>query len=216
MQRHSQTIHEHGRTFLPAAGHDWLLPLYDPFVKLLGGDRVRKALIDQAGIQPNHKVLEIGCGTGSLVTAIKRSQPQAEVTGLDPDPRALERAKRKAHRNALTIHFEQGFSDQLPYADDFFDRVVSSFMFHHLNDGEKEKTLREVRRVLKSGGSFHMVDFEKSESGGGIARLFHSSERLKDNTVSRILTFLRDAGFENPEATRKAHLLFMPVVFYRS
>ncbi|TMB07106.1 MAG: class I SAM-dependent methyltransferase, partial [Deltaproteobacteria bacterium] len=33
------------RTYLPAAGHDWFLPLYDPFVKLVGGDRVRRALL---------------------------------------------------------------------------------------------------------------------------------------------------------------------------
>jgi ubiquinone/menaquinone biosynthesis C-methylase UbiE len=173
-------------------------------------------LIEQADIQRGHKVLEIGCGTGSLVTAVKRSKPEAEVTGLDPDAKALERAKRKARRNAMTIHFDQGFSDQLPYPDQSFDRVLSSFMFHHLNDGEKEKTLQEVRRVLKPGGAFHMVDFERSESGGGLARLFHSSERLKDNSLSRILKLLREAGFADAKATRKAHLLFMPVAFYQS
>jgi len=36
------------RTYLPAAGRDWLLPLYDPIVKLLGGEAARKVLIDQA------------------------------------------------------------------------------------------------------------------------------------------------------------------------
>jgi hypothetical protein len=38
---------EASRTYLPAAGHDWLLPLYDPIVKLLGGDAARRALIDK-------------------------------------------------------------------------------------------------------------------------------------------------------------------------
>jgi hypothetical protein len=36
------------RTYLPAAGHDWALPLYDPFVKVLGADKVRRTLLDQA------------------------------------------------------------------------------------------------------------------------------------------------------------------------
>jgi hypothetical protein len=39
---------ESSRTYLPAAGRDWLLPLYDPFVKLLGGDAARRALLDEA------------------------------------------------------------------------------------------------------------------------------------------------------------------------
>jgi len=43
---------ESSRTYIPAAGHDWLLPLYDPFVKLFGGDAARKALLDQAALRP--------------------------------------------------------------------------------------------------------------------------------------------------------------------
>jgi len=39
------------RTFLPAAGRDWLLPFYDPMVKLLGGDAARKVLAEQAGLR---------------------------------------------------------------------------------------------------------------------------------------------------------------------
>src|SRR6476660_3728976 len=41
-----ETNRESRRTYLPAAGHDWLLPLYDPFVKLLGGDDARRTLLD--------------------------------------------------------------------------------------------------------------------------------------------------------------------------
>src|SRR5258708_1611032 len=63
---------ESSRTYLPAAGRDWLLPLYDPFVKLLGGDAARKALLDQAAIRASQRVLDIGCGTGTLVVMIKR------------------------------------------------------------------------------------------------------------------------------------------------
>jgi hypothetical protein len=43
---------ESSRTYLPAAGHDWLLPLSDPFVKLLGGEAARKSLLDQAALRP--------------------------------------------------------------------------------------------------------------------------------------------------------------------
>jgi len=77
---------EASRTYLPAAGHDWLLPLYDPIVKLLGGDAARRELIHQANLRPGYRVLEVGCGTGTLTLMIKRLHPETEVVGLDPDP----------------------------------------------------------------------------------------------------------------------------------
>src|SRR5205823_12021876 len=153
------------KTYLPAAGHNWLLPLYDPIVKLLGGDAARRALLDQAFIRPGQRVLDIGCGTGSLVVLLKRLHPDVNVVGLDPDPKALARARRKAEQASVSIKFDQGYSDQLPHPDGSFDRVFSSLMFHHLKDQEKEKTLREVVRVLKSDGSFQMLDFTESGCG---------------------------------------------------
>jgi ubiquinone/menaquinone biosynthesis C-methylase UbiE len=136
-----------GKTYLPAAGHDWLLPLYDPFVKLFGGDIARITLLDQATVGPGHRVLDIGCGTGTFTTLIKRLYPDVNVVGLDPDPKALARAKRKAERAAVSIRLDQGFSDELPYPDASFDRVFSTFMFHHLQMDEKEKTLLSCEKV---------------------------------------------------------------------
>ena len=91
------------KTCLPAAGRDWMLPLYDPLVKLLGGDAARRALLDQAPIQPGHSVLDVGCGTGTLVVLIKRLHPDVNVIGLDPDTRALARARRKAERASVSV-----------------------------------------------------------------------------------------------------------------
>ena len=62
-----ETIAERQRTYLPAAGHDWFLPLYDPFVKLFGGDRARRALLDQSSLRPGQRVLDIGeAGLGEI------------------------------------------------------------------------------------------------------------------------------------------------------
>src|SRR5215469_5905456 len=86
------------RTFLPAAGRDWALPLYDPFVKLLGADAARRTLLQQADLRPGHRVLDIGCGTGTFVALIKRVHPEVSVAGLDPDPKALARAALEQFR----------------------------------------------------------------------------------------------------------------------
>jgi ubiquinone/menaquinone biosynthesis C-methylase UbiE len=141
------------RTYLPAAGKDWALPLYDPLVKLLGIGRVRRIFLDQATLPAAHRVLDLGCGTGSLALLIKRLHPAIQIVGLDPDPRALARARRKAAGAAADIRFDQGYADNLPYPDASFDRVFSSFMFHHVSPDQRENTLREARRVLAPGAS---------------------------------------------------------------
>jgi ubiquinone/menaquinone biosynthesis C-methylase UbiE len=211
-------MEESRRTYIPAAGHDWALPLYDPIVTLLGGARARMALLDQASIQTGHRILDIGCGTGALVTMIKRLHPDVDVVGLDPDPKALTRARRKAERIAVPIQFDQGFSDELPYPDVSFDRVFSSFMLHHLQAGEKERTLREVRRVLKPGGSLHLLDFGGPESrqNGFLTRLFHSSHSLKDNSDSRIIALMSQAGLANPKVVRHGDMLFGKIAYYQA
>ena len=206
------------RSYLPAAGHDWSLPLYDPIVKLLGGDKARKVLIDQAAFQPGHRVLDIGCGTGTVAIEIKRRYPDLEIVGIDPDPKALARARRKAAKAGVSIQFEQGFGDELPYAEASFDRVISSFMFHHLPAEEKVKTLRAVRRVLKPGGRFHLLDFERPQSGthGLIARLFHSSERMKDNSESRVLTLMNEAGLTDARKTGERAMFSGQIAYFQA
>jgi ubiquinone/menaquinone biosynthesis C-methylase UbiE len=181
------------RAYVPAAGRHWALPLYDPIVTLIGGNPTRRVLIDQADLGRGQHVLEIGCGTGSLVTLLKRLYPDVEVVGLDPDPKALRRAQRKAERAAVSIRLDRGFSDELPYVGDSFDRVLSSFMFHHLTAAAKDATLREIRRVLKPGGSLHLLDF---------------AAHGKHSRDDRVLERMRAAGLSQPRQVREDALFF--------
>jgi ubiquinone/menaquinone biosynthesis C-methylase UbiE len=213
-----ETNDEHRRTYLPAAGHDWFLPLYDPFVKLLGGDSARQTLLDQASMRPGDRVLDLGCGTGTLVVLLKRLHPDVEVVGIDPDPKALARASEKVKRAGFSIKLDRGFSDRLPYPDACFDRVLSSFMFHHLPGDEKATTMREVRRVLKPGGSLHLLDLSGAEPGavGFLSRLFHSHDRMTANSADRILDFMNEAGLTDPKEVGRRSMLFTRIVYYRA
>ncbi|MEE9281928.1 MAG: methyltransferase domain-containing protein [Myxococcota bacterium] len=203
------------RSFVPAAGHDWLLPFYDPLCRLLGAGRHLAAFVAEADLQPGHRVLDVGCGTGNLTLLTKRLHPDLEVVGLDPDPKALARARRKADRAGLTVQLDLGFSQELPYPDASFDRVLSSFMFHHLDRDTKAATLRETRRVLAPGGSLHLLDFG-GHSHGWLARLFHSSDELRDNAEDRVLSLLREAGLANPEDVAHRAMILGGIISYRA
>ncbi len=205
------------RSYVPAAGKHWRLPFYDLMAKLFGADAARAEFVQQADFRAGERVLEIGCGTGSLLLAVKKTQPGVEAVGLDPDPAALALARRKAERAGVELKLDQGFADELPYADGSFDRVLSSFMFHHLSRKVKEAALREARRVLKPGGRFHMVDFAGPASGdrGFIARQVHASHHLRDNDEHRVLTVMRDAGLADAEVVGRRASRLGGVVYYR-
>ena len=206
------------KPYLPAMGHDRLLSLYDPLQRLLGMGSVHRWLIDQACIQPDQRILEIGCGTGNLAILIKRLHPDAEVVGIDPDPKALARAQRKTWREALSVQLDRGFAEELPYPDASFDRVLSALMFHHLGTEEKEKTLDEAQRVLRPGGSLHLLDFggAKMRPDGFIARLHHRSERLRNNFGDRIPMLMREASFANPTEVAHRVTIFGRVTYYHA
>jgi ubiquinone/menaquinone biosynthesis C-methylase UbiE len=210
---------EAGRPFVPGMGLDWLLPIYDPVTSLLGLNSARRELVFQADLRPCQRVLDIGCGTGSLAVLLKQLFPDVAVVGLDPDEKALARAAGKARRAGASIQFARGFSDRLDYPGASFDRVFSSFMFHHLNRREKERTAREIRRVLKPDGTLHLLDFGGPESQrhrshfGGL----HAHYRLADNDERTIVGLLSDAGLADvvKMSEREAWRL-LRLVYYRA
>ena len=185
------------RPYLPAAGRDSLLWLYDPLTRLFGADKVFRSVIDQAALQPDYAVLDIGCGTGTLAVLLKRLHPTIEVTGLDPDPKALARATRKAARTGVEVRFDRGFADELPYPAATFDRVFSSMMFHHVPRSEKTKVLAEVRRVLKPEGTLEFLDISPAGE-------------------DRVMKRLREAGFADVRRVGERKLLFGRIAFHQA
>jgi len=209
--------HTH-RHFVPAAGSDWLLPFYDPLTRLLGTGAALARLIEQAELEAGQRVLDLGCGTGALTLTAKRAQPGIEIVGLDPDDKALARARSKAERERLAIRFEQGFGDALPFGEGSFDRVLSSFMFHHLESEQKPGVLREVRRVLRPGGRLHLLDFGGAGHGLGafLARLVHREESLNANTEDGLTALMSEAGFHQAEEVEQRSSFFGGLIYYRA
>src|SRR5262249_60053885 len=67
------------RAYIPAAGSDLLLPFYDPLNRLLGVGKLHRELIEEARLAPDLRVLDVGCGTGSLAVLLRREHPRVDV-----------------------------------------------------------------------------------------------------------------------------------------
>jgi len=210
-------IKHHPHDYLPAAGHDALLPGYDLLTRLFGFNRVYDRLIAQAELADGQRILEIGCGTGNLSLKAKRSQPAATVIGLDPDPLALRRAERKANK-VSGIRFERGYAQRLPYADGEFDRVLSSMMLHHLDSDAKTAAAAEIFRVLRPGGRLHLVDMggDMTAHDGLAARLVRHSPHAAGNLGDAIPQLLRAAGFDCTEVATQRHRFVGRLTYYRA
>lgn len=173
----------------------------------------KRALLAQAGIAPQHRVLDLGCGTATLTTLIARSLPSAEVIGVDVDPQALRIARAKIERAGLDIRLDNARTSALPYADASFDRVVSSLVFHHLTPDEKRQTAGDVFRVLRPGGELHVADWGTPQNGllraaFLLVQLLDGFETTAENVRGVLPTVFRDAQFVEVEVTRQIATAF--------
>ena len=122
--------------------------------------RFRRKQIGMVGLRKGERVLEVGCGTATLSILAKRITGETGIVeGVDLAPKMIAKAQRKARASSLEISFKCASIDALPYADERFDAVISSFMFHHLPVEIKRRGLEEIYRVLTKGGRFFLSDF---------------------------------------------------------
>jgi ubiquinone/menaquinone biosynthesis C-methylase UbiE len=155
------------------------------------GDLRRKVLGGLSG-----DVLEIGAGTGanlSLYPAAVRS-----VTVTEPDPSMLRRLERKVEGGSCPATVLRAPAEDLPFDDDSFDAIVSTLVLCGVDD--QQRALREIRRVLRPGGTLSFVEHVRSDD----ADLAHTQDRM--NWLNRLvvhcdcnrptLSTMAAAGFE--------------------
>ena len=98
-------------------------------------------------------ILEVGVGKGENLGYYRRA---ARVWSVEPDQRRAEEARQSAAAASVRVSVEVATAENLPYAEHSFDHVVSSLVFCSVND--QRQALSEIRRVLRPGGTLHMVE----------------------------------------------------------
>lgn len=114
---------------------------------------VSELLIEALDVHSTERVLDVATGSGNAALAAARRG--CDVTGVDYVPALLERARRRADAEGLTVEFVEGDAEALPFPDASFD-VVSS-VFGSMFAPDQEKTAAELARVVKTGGRIGIV-----------------------------------------------------------
>lgn len=189
------------KNYLPALRFEFLTRFYDPLVRITTREYAfKRALSAQANLQNGQTILDLACGTATLSIGIKRRFPESNIYGYDVDEEILQMAREKAKNQHLEILFEQGYSDNLPFQNEIFDRVFSTLSFHHLTHERKIKTLQEIRRVLKPNGEFHLADYGLPRNKrqfvlSKIVRAIDGRETTEDNLRGRLRLLMEESGF---------------------
>ncbi len=193
------------RRFTPALAFNLLTPLYDRVNDFLGfGKPFMRRVVELANVTGDERVLDVGCGTGSLLLEMISQNPCLDFVGMDPDQKTLQIAKSKFKWAEVGGRLVQGAAQELLFLTGSLDLVTSTLIFHHLPTRVKLLAIKEIHRVLRDGGRFVLADFGKPKSVTTevlirLGSIFDGTENMKANLEGNLPVYLSESGFQVSE-----------------
>ncbi|MFN9162111.1 MAG: class I SAM-dependent methyltransferase [Alphaproteobacteria bacterium] len=194
-------------SFTPALGQPWLTPVYDLAIAAVTRERVwRGLLVRQIDATPGDRILDVGCGTGTLAMMIARGAPKAALLGIDPDSVVLQRARKKTAAAGVPIRFVQGFLTEEALAEVApLTKITSSLVLHQVPREEKRRILSLMHGALGMRGELHIADY--GEQRTPLSRfLFQRTvqsldgfENTQPNADGILPVLMREVGFGRVE-----------------
>jgi len=149
---------------MAAEATPWGRVLAEVYAFVQRNPRSNRAVVAAADVAPGHRVLDIGCGPGAAVRDAARTVELA--VGVDNSPAVVAIARRRS-KGLGNVRFEVAPAEDLPFEDEFFDRVWSIHARHHWAD--PPRGLAEAVRVLRPGGLLLIAE-RRSRGAHGLTR----------------------------------------------
>lgn len=189
--------------YIPALGYDFLSEYYDFTIKLtMPEKKFRTKLIDYVEPTAGERILEFGFGTGQNLILLIEREPNAQLQGVDIDPKIKSIAEYKLRKNSLEVPLHIYNGNTLPFTDNSFDKVFSSLVFHQLDSHTKLHCLKELYRVLKPNGKLIIGDWGGAKNkwmrfSFYAVQLLDGFKTTNDNVNGLMPQFISEAGFQN-------------------
>jgi len=203
------------KPFISALGFNGLTKRYDLLLWTTFPERkIKKALIEQLQLKGNETLLDFGCGTGTLAIMIKEQYPTVNILGIDVDDNVISIAEHKIKTKGLNIPIKRFDGQNLSFAGhQQFDKIVSSFVFHHIPTALKRTLFAQLYRIIKPGGEFYVADFGKLKNfNTKVAFNFFRRVDGKDNTQINaeglLPEFIKGGGFDDVQILSSYNTLF--------
>ncbi len=196
---------------VPALGFSILTPFYDFVVRYTTKENLFKSkLIQNLELKNESIILDLGCGTGTLLEMAHKKNSMCHFYGIDADPKMIARALKKCQPD---IHFIKGDATCLTFDDDYFNYVISSLFFHHLDRESKLRALTEVNRVLVRGGKVIIADWGRPSSLlmrllFGIVQLLDGFKNTRDHVTGGFVDLLSKSGFSEIKEIENINTIF--------